>query len=1355
MVCFRMFLVGAVASLLLTLASSASGDEPIPLADEGPRDYRAKYAIIIGINKYKGAGLEPLLFAENDAREVRNTLQDEFGYSPDRIFFLTDDGATCGAVRRVLEEEIARREPEADDSLLLFFAGHGLIDRRDGETYLALADSKADDLRETGLAVSWVRDRFGGLKCRHKLIILDCCYSGSLFRSIGAPDGVPQGPTPRLPGARGGDPLPGADRGRPDALGPGVADNLPYYLSRPAFEGMSAGRFTPVADGLGENRHSVFTSALLKVMEERANSPRRDQSFTFRQLATQVETRVANALGSHQVPDWGRLGPGDGDFLFRATVRRKTPDDQRREQQALSHLARSLEARVGHELLAAKRHAVEALGVLDGPEVRRQIAETWYTGRLVWQTTTPTTTEARADDLKAGPRPTCVAFARDGRRLLTGDDAGRLWIWDDSDGRLLGTIDVGAPVLALAIAPDGRTIAIGCRDERVRLWDLEARAPARRYRLSGAVLSLDFSKDGRYLAVGASGDGMSVLDLATGERIEHLTHHNLTSHAVRFARQGRSILWAGERFVFLKSLVGLRNIDAGKQSESVLSVAWREDPPSMATAGGDRIIQLWNQSSAKEESIREIMNARAYTMPGMRELRGHEESILKLAFSTNGKSLLSASEDGTARLWHAESGEPLLVLRAHTDAVIDAAFSPDGAHFATLGRDRRLCLWRLPEDLGPPLYDRKVLPGYKEFMDYNKQYTPHTVAFADKHTLVDTVLAGETHVWDLRTGARSRTSNHEHHGDPMKREFDLSPTGTRMVSLGLDELTVFRVDRDDEPIVLRIEGVSGAAWWDESTLVVGRSSGAVALFDLGSRGVVRELGKLREGVRELAVGRTSRRIAAATESSELAVWDQPGRPLGPIPPVEGKILHIALSPDGRCLAIATMQPDPRVTLWLVDEARVAAVSKQFARTVAFDPRSRWLATGAQGNGEIRLLDARNGREAIRLAGHTQTVQALAFSPGGDRLASGSWDGDVRIWTIDKLERLLNAEASDLAAQARQETGLILDGLDVVPKPARSAQPIDPGRLAELDRIARRGGQPDPDSDLIGEWEESARQLDVGRQQIQVESKEAVKALGEAVKRSLALAEKDRSAMRLALSCRVALGDALSVSDATAESQEAYRRALDDAATLVRREGDGAGLRPMHEAASRLAAAYQKAERNHEAIAAYRKAVDAHLGLPAAAQSDRLLQNKLAENTFALADLLGTKLERWDDALPWFASTLKIRQEVFLPSDDVDALVALASASHMLAGCTWITAWQHPLPDAERLRRLTACRDQAVRTREFLNQIGEGFIPRELDEGVSMLFRRCDAALKQFEKATPKEKQDPAKGAPGREPGESK
>jgi type II secretory pathway pseudopilin PulG len=74
-------------------------------------------------------------------------------------------------------------------------------------------------------------------------------------------------------------------------------------------------------------------------------------------------------------------------------------------------------------------------------------------------------------------------------------------------------------------------------------------------------------------------------------------------------------------------------------------------------------------------------------------LRGHKDGVLHVAFSPNGGQLVSASSDGTARVWDVETGLELAILRGHEGAARTAAFSPDGRRIVTASADKTARLW--------------------------------------------------------------------------------------------------------------------------------------------------------------------------------------------------------------------------------------------------------------------------------------------------------------------------------------------------------------------------------------------------------------------------------------------------------------------------------------------------------------------------------------------------------------------------------------------------------------------------------------------------------------------------------------
>src|SRR3989339_924772 len=127
-----------------------------PLIEKGARvDYRARWAVIIGVDKYPGgeSGLRPLLYAVNDARAVRDILREEFGYAPEHIKYIANEAVTRTSVREVFGAWLPGQHLHEDDSVLVFFAGHGFFDAQTNDGHLAAFDS-LKDRKETCLSIA-------------------------------------------------------------------------------------------------------------------------------------------------------------------------------------------------------------------------------------------------------------------------------------------------------------------------------------------------------------------------------------------------------------------------------------------------------------------------------------------------------------------------------------------------------------------------------------------------------------------------------------------------------------------------------------------------------------------------------------------------------------------------------------------------------------------------------------------------------------------------------------------------------------------------------------------------------------------------------------------------------------------------------------------------------------------------------------------------------------------------------------------------------------------------------------------------------------------------------------------------
>ena len=114
-----------------------------------------------------------------------------------------------------------------------------------------------------------------------------------------------------------------------------------------------------------------------------------------------------------------------------------------------------------------------------------------------------------------------------------------------------------------------------------------------------------------------------------------------------------------------------------KHGDSVYSVSFSPDGKTLASASEDNTIKLWNLERKE-----------------LKTLKGHDSRVLSVSFSPDGKTLASASEDKTIKLWNLE-GKELKTLKGHDSAVNSVSFSPDGKTLASASFDKTIKLWNL------------------------------------------------------------------------------------------------------------------------------------------------------------------------------------------------------------------------------------------------------------------------------------------------------------------------------------------------------------------------------------------------------------------------------------------------------------------------------------------------------------------------------------------------------------------------------------------------------------------------------------------------------------------------------------
>ena len=227
-------------------AADFAHKQTVPADTEPSREVAQRWAVVIGINRYRDRRIPALATAEADAEKMAATISGRIGLTRDHIKVLKGTDATQQSIRSALGTWLARKATK-DDLVLIFYAGHGAPETDyskkspDGYAkYLVPYDAKADDLFATAIPMTEIATIFDRIEAQRIIFFSDACYSGAAGGrsfSIGKFRGVRIGdPTAALASGKGRVIITAGDANEPAVedkkLGHGV---FTYYL----LEGLS------------------------------------------------------------------------------------------------------------------------------------------------------------------------------------------------------------------------------------------------------------------------------------------------------------------------------------------------------------------------------------------------------------------------------------------------------------------------------------------------------------------------------------------------------------------------------------------------------------------------------------------------------------------------------------------------------------------------------------------------------------------------------------------------------------------------------------------------------------------------------------------------------------------------------------------------------------------------------------------------------------------------------------------------------------------------------------------------------------------------------------------------------------
>jgi WD40 repeat protein/ABC-type dipeptide/oligopeptide/nickel transport system ATPase component len=563
-----------------------------------------------------------------------------------------------------------------------------------------------------------------------------------------------------------------------------------------------------------------------------------------------------------------------------------------------------------------------------------------------------------------------AVFSSDGQHILTvaRDGTARLW---DRAGRMLGEIlddsDTGwrTPVRSAIFSPDGQHILT--LSWKARLWDCSMRPlvtlGGTDIYESGRADSAVFSPDGQYILM-TSAERVWLWDRLGKLRVE-LGEHLSPIRYAEFSRNGEYILTV-----------------ASGDTENTLRV-WNLHGRQIRKIQFPRIKRVIGESGIQRASFSpdgqhifviadNDSRVWIYNLSGelAAMLIGHRQTVHSVTFSPDGKRILTASRDCTARLWD-WAGPPLPSLSGHRNRVNMAAFSANGQAIITASQDHSACIWSLSGTL------LATLTGHTDWV-----YT--AVLSQDGKHAVTASRDGTARLWNISGLAEDLQADSAHHG-----------SGQLIATEG-QQPAEHRADVYSLVFNGHAQAVLTAVFSRDGQFILTASEDETARLWSVNGNLLRTLTGHSHHVLSAVFSPNGQYILTASNDRTARLWDLAGQTIAILSDHTDLVKSAVFSPNGQRILTASFDRTARI--WDLAGQTIVTLKGHTDRLwhAEFSLDGNHVAT-ASNDGTARLWDATTGQELCVFAGHTEDVLKVAFSPDGQHILTASNDRTARLW----------------------------------------------------------------------------------------------------------------------------------------------------------------------------------------------------------------------------------------------------------------------------------------------------------------------------------------------------------------------
>jgi WD40 repeat protein len=372
-----------------------------------------------------------------------------------------------------------------------------------------------------------------------------------------------------------------------------------------------------------------------------------------------------------------------------------------------------------------------------------------------------------------------------------------------------------------------------------------------------------------------------------------------------------------------------------------------------------------------------------------RLLQGHSAPVSSVDFDPSGARLVSGGWDKMIRLWDTASGTTQVVLSGHTGSVESVAFAPDGARIVSAGFDTSVRQWDAVTgaELSHARVHNNTVTGVA--------YSPDERFFASGSRFSDALVV----LWETASGAPLRTL--QGHAAAEVEMLTFSPDGVWLAAAMTDG-QIYLYDRSSGQLRGSLPGGGDLAFAPDGTLITINGEN-LTLWNVES-GSVRQTLTNPAPLAYLALSPDGRRLAVADRAGDLRIWElDSGTQVDELTGWHtGAVSAVAFNPESdRVIAGGSTMfgSAGRLNLWDVTTRQTLkslAAENGAVQSLAVSPDGQIIAVGTEA-GVLELRQGVDGALNQRVEGHQGRVLSVVFSPDGQAVATGGDDASARLW----------------------------------------------------------------------------------------------------------------------------------------------------------------------------------------------------------------------------------------------------------------------------------------------------------------------------------------------------------------------